>query len=77
MSKRNASKIYLAVFAIAAGILAWGAWFNYRPQVIYAGCLDIADKTQSIQARYNLDSGTNGNEDALHNCLQDSGYYTY
>jgi hypothetical protein len=77
VSKKNASKIYLAVFATTAVILAWGVWFNYRPQVIYAGCLDIADKTQSIRTRYNLENGTNDSDDVLHSCLQDSGYYNY
>jgi hypothetical protein len=75
MNNRLKSRVYLFVFITAAGILGWGVWFNYRPQAIYAGCLDIADRTQSIHVRYNIENDSELNSDVLHNCLQDAGYY--
>jgi hypothetical protein len=69
-------KIYLLIFAVTAGILAWGAWSNYRPQVIYASCADIAEKTTNIQKRINIvEVGQDEYEENLSNCLQDAGYY--
>ena len=69
-------KIYLLIFVITAGILAWGAWSNYRPQVIYASCADIAEKTTHLQKRTEI--GEVGQEEFDQNlsiCLHDAGYY--
>jgi hypothetical protein len=70
------SKIYLLIFLITSGILAWGAWRNYKPQVIYASCADIAQKTSNLTKRTEIfntsDGGFNQN---LNDCLKNVGYY--
>jgi hypothetical protein len=75
VTKKHRDKIYIGIFALAAGVLAWGVWFNYRPQVIYAGCLDITDKTSYFQTKYNLETEKAPSEEVFHNCLHDAGYY--
>jgi len=70
------SKIYLIIFIITAGILAWGAWNNYKPQVIYASCADIAEKTTNLQKRTDIiEVGQNEYNKALGDCLHGAGYY--
>jgi hypothetical protein len=76
MTLRIKGKLYLLVFVLTAGILAWGVWFNYRPQVIYAGCMDIADRAFSVRKRVEkIDDPTFEYDKTLNNCLQDAGYY--
>lgn len=70
-------KIYLIVFVLAAFILGMGVWNNYRPQIIYASCADIAEKTTNIAQRKDI---MKVDEDktfdvALNECLSESGYY--
>ena len=70
-------KIYMIVFFVTAVILGYGVWKNYRPQVIYASCADIAEKTVNIVQRKDIVAI---NQDrtfdvALNQCLDDAGYY--
>ena len=75
MNDHIKSKVFLLVFSVTAGLLAWSVWFNYRPQVIYASCVDIADRTQLIEARANLEIDDQNFDYLLNNCLQDAGYF--
>lgn len=68
------SVAYIIIFASAAFILAWGVWKNYRPQIIYAGCSDIAYKTTSFSKR--RDIGTNPDFEYNNNyqtCINEAG----
>lgn len=66
----------MTVFIVTASILGWGVWSNYRPQVVYASCADIAEKTANLSVKKNLPSDTaNDFELLLNECLTDAGYY--
>ena len=70
------SKIYLLIFIVASGILAWGAWSNYKPQVIYASCADIAQRTSNLMKRTEINvTGDVEFSQNLNDCLDDVGYY--
>lgn len=75
--ERYKGKIYLAVFVLTAIILAFGIWTNYRPQIIYASCADIAEKTANLtQKKDILKIDEEKTFDvALNDCLSDAGYY--
>ena len=65
------------VFVFSALILGMGIWNNYRPQIVYASCADIAEKTTNLIQKkdiYKIDSEKTFDE-ALVDCLSDSGYY--
>ena len=70
-------KIFLIVFLVTSTILAMGIWNNYRPQIVYASCADIAEKTTNIIKRKDvLEINEERTFDiALNDCLQDAGYY--
>ena len=70
-------KLYLVLFLSTAIFLGIGVWKNYRPQVIYASCADIAEKTTNLVQRKEI---LKIDEDktfdaALNDCLSDAGYY--
>lgn len=70
-------KVYLIVFSLTAVVLGVGVWNNYRPQVIYASCADIAEKTTNLVQRkeiLKIDADKTFDE-ALNDCLSDAGYY--
>ena len=70
------SKIYFFIFLFTAVILAWGAWRNYKPQVIYASCADIAQKTSNFMKRTEINEvGEVEFNQNLNDCLNDVGYY--
>lgn len=74
---RIKDNIYLAIFIITAVILGVGVWNNYRPQVIYASCTDIAEKTTFLIqkkdiVKIDMDNAFNN---ALNECLLMSGYF--
>jgi hypothetical protein len=70
------NKIYLLIFLVTSGILAWGAWRNYKPQVIYASCADIAQKTSNLMKRTEINvTGDIEYNENLNDCLYDVGYY--
>ncbi len=74
MSDKLKSKIYLLVFLLTAGILGWGVWANYRPQIILASCTDIAESTGRIYQRASiLDNQETKYDEVLHECLRDAG----
>ena len=77
MWEKHKSKLYLSLFLATAIILAWGAWNNYRPIVIYASCSDIAERTSSIVKRNSIGEKEDANkfEETLGTCLRDSGLY--
>ncbi len=70
-------KLYLLVFLISSTVLAFGIWNNYRPQIIYASCSDIAEKTANlIQKKDIVKIDEEKTFDvALNDCLTDAGYY--
>lgn len=70
-------RVYLIVFIASAVLLGLGIWKNYRPQVIYASCVDIAEKTTNIVQRKDIFKINEEKtfEDELNSCLSDSGYY--
>ena len=70
-------KIYLTVFITVSLILGLGVWNNYRPQIIYASCADIAEKTSNIIQNkeivmVNEESAFDQN---LNDCLSGAGYF--
>jgi disulfide bond formation protein DsbB len=70
-------KLFMLVFIFTSLILGMGVWNNYRPQVIYASCTDIAQKTTDVIVRKEIE---NINEQhtfdvELNNCLSDAGYF--
>jgi len=70
-------KIFLLIFLVTSVILALGVWNNYRPQVVYASCADIAEKTTNLVIKkeaFEIDED-NTFDQALNNCLMDSGYF--
>ena len=70
------SKIFLLIFLVASSVLAWGAWINYKPQVIYASCADIAQKTSNLKKRTEINvTGEVEYNENLNDCLIDVGYY--
>ena len=70
------SKLFMFIFVATAIILAWGAWNNYRPMVIYASCNDIASKSSNIQKRTEILQDTDQDFDiVLNDCLSSAGYY--
>lgn len=71
------SKIYLTVFLLAALFLGLGVWNNYRPQIIYASCADMAEKTTNIVQNKDIVQINKDEtfDEALNNCLGDAGYY--
>jgi hypothetical protein len=75
--KNIKGKIFMLVFIFTALILGLGIWNNYRPQVIYASCSDIAEKTTDIIKRKDVlpinEQKTYDVE--LNNCLMDAGYF--
>jgi len=76
ISEQTRSKIYLTVFAFTAGLLAWGAWTNYRPKIILSSCADIATTTFDVYKRSSIDDKSSYDyNDALEECLLDAGYY--
>jgi len=77
MFNLHKSKIYLVVFIVTASILAWGVWNNYRPQMVYASCADIAEKTSNLRSRKDfLKTDTSKDfEEVFNECLSDAGYF--
>lgn len=70
------SKIFLIIFLVTSGILAWGAWKNYKPQVIYASCADIAQRTSNLMKRSEIEKdGEFEYNQNLNDCLYDVGYF--
>jgi hypothetical protein len=70
------SKLFLTIFIVSAGILAWGVWKNYKPQVVYASCTDIAEKTANMRKKTDFRPVEDGEFDQiLTDCLQGAGYY--
>jgi hypothetical protein len=68
-------KVYMTVFALAALILGWGVWHNYRPNIILASCSDLAFKATNIHGRYNiLENEEYKYDKVLQDCLSDAGY---
>ncbi|KKQ47110.1 MAG: hypothetical protein US95_C0004G0012 [Candidatus Woesebacteria bacterium GW2011_GWB1_38_5] len=70
-------KLYLIVFVSSALFLGVGIWNNYRPQIVYASCADIAEKTTNLIQKkdiYKIDTEKTFDE-ALVDCLSESGYY--
>jgi len=69
------SKLYLLIFTLAAFVLAWGAWVNYRPHVILASCGDIAYRSSNLVKKYEI--SVDGEEDSydtiFNNCVSDAG----
>ena len=67
----------MLIFIFTSLILGLGVWNNYRPQVIYASCTDIAQKTTEVILRKDIlppnEQNTFDNE--LNNCLMDAGYF--
>jgi len=74
MNEKIKNKLYLLIFTVTAFVLGWGAWNNYRPQVILASCIDIAERALTVQKRSELFSDTDyAYNKALQDCLRDAG----
>lgn len=75
--ERYKGKLYLTVFIFSALVLGMGVWKNYRPQIVYASCADIAQKTTNlVQKKDIVEIDTEKTfDDALYDCLSNSGYY--
>ena len=70
------STIFLTIFVLTSAILAWGVWNNYKPQVIYASCTDIAETTTNLRKSKDIVEVGEGEFDSVfNNCLGDSGYF--
>jgi hypothetical protein len=70
-------KLYLTIFILTSLILAIGAWKNYRPQVVYASCADIAEKTANLVQKKDIVKIDEEKtfDVALNDCLTDAGYF--
>ena len=69
-------KLFLVLFITTSTILALGIWNNYRPQIVYASCADIAEKTTNLIKKKDLVVNEDKTfDDALNDCLMDAGYY--
>ena len=70
------SFFYVTIFITGAVILAWGIWFNYRPQVVLAACADMAEKSTVFSAKRDIyDNPTDKYDRAYNDCLRNSGIY--
>ncbi len=67
----------MLIFIFTALILGVGIWKNYRPQVVYASCSDIAEKTTFLIIKKGVEpiSEYETYDDVLNNCLSDAGYF--
>lgn len=54
-----------------------GIWNNYRPQVIYASCSDIAEKTSNLIQKKDIVKVDEEKtfDVALNDCLSGAGYF--
>ncbi len=75
--KNIKSKIYLLIFSMTALILGLGVWNNYRPQVIYAACTDIAEKTSNLVQKKDIIRIDEEKtfDVSLNDCLSNAGYF--
>jgi hypothetical protein len=70
-------KIYLLIFSLTALLLGLGIWNNYRPQIIYAACTDIAEKTSNLVQKKDIVKIDEEKtfDVSLNDCLSNSGYF--
>ena len=54
MSDTTKSRIHYLILINVCALIAWYFWVNVRPQIIYAACSDVAQKSTSVGSRFNL-----------------------
>ena len=75
MKMPQKSKIYLLIIGALASLIGWGFYTYLRPQIIEAGCADIAEKSSGIYYKNRILMDPSYNFDNLKaRCLEDIKY---
>lgn len=74
MSDEAKGKIYLLIFVVFAGSLAYVFWNNVRPKIISANCSDAALQASQTYSRLSLPSDNPKSYDEVYSdCVQGLG----